>query len=44
MLASGVAEIIYVSREFAQQAFDMYHNRLLDGKPMKMQISEFHDW
>lgn len=31
----GVAEVIYERRADAIQAVDVYHNRQLDGRPMK---------
>lgn len=31
----GVAEVVYERRADAIQAVDVYHNRQLDGRPMK---------
>lgn len=35
MVRPGVAEVIYERRADAIQAVDVYHNRQLDGRPMK---------
>ena len=32
----GTAEIVYVSKPDAVKAVEVYHNRQLDGKPMKI--------
>jgi len=40
-VSRGVAEIIFVSKDSAKKAVEMYHNRQLDGKPMKCHISDF---
>lgn len=38
MVRSGVAEVIYERRADAIQAVDVYHNRQLDGRPMKCDL------
>jgi len=35
LVRSGVAEVIYKNLKDAQKAVDTYHNRQLDGQPMK---------
>lgn len=35
VIRPGVAEVIYNHRADAIQAVDVYHNRQLDGRPMK---------
>lgn len=35
VIRPGVAEVIYERRADAIQAVDVYHNRQLDGRPMK---------
>ena len=34
----GHAEVTFVERKFAERAVEVYHNRQLDGKPMKCQL------
>lgn len=34
----GTAEVIFINREDANKAIEVYHNRQLDGKPMKCQM------
>jgi RNA recognition motif-containing protein len=34
----GTAEIVYINKPDAVKAVEVYHNRQLDGKPMKCQI------
>jgi len=38
MVSSGVAEIVFTNKEDADRAIEVYHNRQLDGKPMKCQL------
>ena len=38
MKGRGVAEIVFVKREAAEKAVEMYDKRLLDGRPMKCTI------
>jgi len=35
VIRPGVAEVVYNRRADAIQAVDVYHNRQLDGRPMK---------
>lgn len=35
LVRPGVAEVIYKNLKDAQKAVDTYHNRQLDGQPMK---------
>ena len=39
MKGRGVAEIVFVKREAAEKAVEMYDKRLLDGRAMKCTIS-----
>ena len=34
----GQAEVIFCNKEDAERAIDVYHNRQLDGKPMKCSL------
>ncbi|KAL4710727.1 hypothetical protein ACJJTC_004372 [Scirpophaga incertulas] len=34
LVRPGTAEVIYKTKEDAQKAVDLYHNRQLDGQPM----------
>ena len=34
----GSAEVVFVNRNDAKKAVEIYHNRQLDGKPMRCQI------
>jgi len=38
MINPGHAEVVFVNRTDAKKAVEIYHNRQLDGKPMKCQI------
>ncbi len=38
MKENGDAEIVFVNKVDATRAVDAYHNRQLDGRPMKLQI------
>jgi len=38
MITPGHAEVVFVNRSDAKKAVEIYHNRQLDGKPMKCQI------
>lgn len=38
VIKPGFAEVIYERRDDAIQAVDIYHNRLLDGRPMKCDL------
>ena len=38
MLAPGSAEIVFLNKEDADRAIEVYHNRQLDGQPMKCQL------
>ena len=38
MKGRGVAEIVFVKREAAEEAVEMYDQRLLDGRAMKCTI------
>ncbi len=38
MKENGDAEIVFVNKIDATRAVDAYHNRQLDGRPMKLQI------
>ena len=38
MINPGHAEVVFVNRNDAKKAVEIYHNRQLDGKPMKCQI------
>ena len=38
MIQPGHAEVVFVNRADAKKAVEIYHNRQLDGKPMKCQI------
>ena len=38
MKGKGIAEIVFVKREAAEKAVEMYDNRLLDERPMKCTI------
>ena len=38
MIQPGHAEVVFVNRVDAKKAVEIYHNRQLDGKPMKCQI------
>ena len=34
----GSAEIVFMNKEDADRAIEVYHNRQLDGQPMKCQM------
>jgi len=38
MLGPGSAEIVFLNKEDADRAIEVYHNRQLDGQPMKCQL------
>jgi len=38
MVSPGHAEVVFVNRVDAKKAVEIYHNRQLDGKPMRCQI------
>lgn len=38
LINPGHAEVVFVNRNDAKKAVEIYHNRQLDGKPMKCQI------
>lgn len=38
MVRSGVAEVVYRNYKDAVKAVDVYHNRQLDGQPMKCML------
>jgi hypothetical protein len=35
LIRTGVAEVVYKNLDDAEEAVDTYHNRQLDGQPMK---------
>ena len=37
-LDNDAAEIVFMNKEDADKAIEVYHNRQLDGKPMKCQL------
>jgi hypothetical protein len=39
LIRPGVAEVLYRNEGDAEKAHEIYHNRLIDGEPMKIQIS-----
>ena len=38
LLETGVAEVVFVKMSDAAKAVEIYHNRQLDGKPMKCRV------
>jgi RNA recognition motif-containing protein len=38
LVSPGHAEVFFVNHSHAKKAMDIYHNRLMDGKPMRCQL------